>query len=208
MSSSIAEEKSPAGNGSPGPRERILQAALRLFVEQGYFNTNVPDISRHSRCSVGSIYHHFLNKEEIAGLLYHEGIEEFRSALSGAIDEQASLEQNIRSIVITFLAFAEANKVLAQYLWVARHNEFLNDKVKKPTTVGFDELGRKLTKAIKTGIRNGDIPVIKAEIFWSIVFGVPLSYMQDWLDGYTRSTPTEAASVIASACWGALQTAR
>ena len=31
-----------------GPRERILQAGLKLFVEQGYFNTNVPDISKES----------------------------------------------------------------------------------------------------------------------------------------------------------------
>ena len=48
----------------PHPRERILQASLELFVDQGYFNTNVPDISKKSKCSVGSIYHHFLNKEE------------------------------------------------------------------------------------------------------------------------------------------------
>ena len=57
-----------------GPRERVLQASLELFVAKGYFNTNVPDISKLSKCSVGSIYHHFLNKEEIAGMLYEDGI--------------------------------------------------------------------------------------------------------------------------------------
>ena len=66
------------------PRERILAAALKLFVEQGYFNTNVPDLSRESHCSVGSIYHTFKNKEQVATALYEEGISAFRNAPSYA----------------------------------------------------------------------------------------------------------------------------
>ncbi len=198
----------PSGEETAGPRERILSAALELFVDQGYFNTNVPDISRRSRCSVGSIYHHFLNKEEIADQLYRKGIEQFRSALSEAIDPNVGVEKTVHVVVITFLDFAERNHVLSRYLWLARHNEFLSDRVRKPTVVGFDPLGRRLTKAIKNGIRNGEIPHLKAEIFWSIVFGIPLSYVRDWLDGYTEDTPRQAAKVISSACWAALQGAK
>jgi len=198
----------PANGDDAGPRDRILQASLELFVSQGYFNTNVPDISRLSRCSVGSIYHHFLNKEEIAGQIFRNGIQKFREALSEKVDLNASLESNIRAIVIAFLDFAEKNYLLSQYLWLARHNEFLSAKVRHPTVVGFDELGRRLTKVIKNGIRKSEIPPLKAEVFWSIVFGIPLSYMRDWLDGYTTSTPTEVAPVLADACWAALQGTR
>ncbi len=191
-----------------GPRERILEAALELFVEQGYFNTNVPDISKKSRCSVGSIYHHFVNKEEIASQLYKNGILRFRAALSDAIDTNEDPEKTIHSIVVSFLRFAEEHHVLSRYLWLARHNEFLSDKVRKPTTVGFDELGRRLTRVIKQGIRAGTIPKVKAEIFWSIVFGIPLSYVRDWLDGYTSDSPTGVAESIANACWAGLQGAK
>lgn len=189
----------------PGPRERILQAALELFVDQGYFNTNVPDISKKSRCSVGSIYHHFVNKEEIASRLYETGILRFREALSSSIDPDEDPEKTIRSIVISFLRFAEENHLLSRYLWLARHNEFLSDNVRRPTTVGFDELGRRLTKVVKQGVRSGAIPPVKAEVFWSIVFGIPLSYVRDWLDGYTTGTPSSVAETLASACWAGLQ---
>ncbi|MCB0324272.1 MAG: TetR/AcrR family transcriptional regulator [Bdellovibrionales bacterium] len=188
-----------------GPRERILQAALELFVEQGYFNTNVPDISKRSRCSVGSIYHHFLNKEEIAAQLYRDGILRFREALSESIDPEEDPEKTIRSIVIAFMRFAEEHHLLSRYLWLARHNEFLSDRVRRPTTVGFDELGRRLTKVIKKAVRGGDIPPVKAEVFWSIVFGIPLSYVRDWLDGYTTGSPSGVSASIASACWAGLQ---
>lgn len=191
-----------------GPRERILEAALELFVEQGYFNTNVPDISKKSRCSVGSIYHHFVNKEEIASQLYKDGISRFRSAISAAIDPNEDPEKTIHAIVISFLSFAEEHHVLSRYLWLARHNEFLSDKVRKPTTVGFDELGRRLTRVIKSGVRSGTIPRVKAEVFWSIVFGIPLSYVRDWLDGYTTDSPTGVAASLAHACWTGLQGAK
>jgi AcrR family transcriptional regulator len=188
-----------------GPRERILKASLELFVQQGYFNTNVPDISKLSKCSVGSIYHHFLNKEEIAGKLYEDGIDQFRKELSKAITDTASLSENIQALVVTFLGFAEKNLLLSRYLWLARHSEFLTNKIAKPTSVGFDDLGRKLTRAIRKGIRGKEIPVVTAEIFWTIVFGIPLSYVRDWLEGHTRSTPAEVAPTLANACWAALQ---
>jgi AcrR family transcriptional regulator len=198
-------EAPPAEEKIAGPRERILQAALELFVEQGYFNTNVPDISKRSKASVGSIYHHFLNKEEIAALLYKDGIEKFRKALSESINPSVSLEESIRAIVVAFLSFAEEHHLLARYLWLARHNEFLNHQVRRPTVVGFDELGRRLTRVVKQGIRLGAIPPVKAEIFWSIVFGIPLSFVRDWLDGYTQTSPRQSAPTIANACWSALQ---
>lgn len=200
----LSTGQAPAAE-EPGPKERILQAALELFVEQGYFNTNVPDISKRSRCSVGSIYHHFLNKEEIAAKLYDSGIKRFRHALASVVTPDQHLEQNIRSIVIAFLEFAESHLLLSRYLWLARHNEFLNADLRHPTTVGFDELGRKLTRMIKQGERAGQIPPLQAEVLWSILFGMPLSYVRDWLDGYTVGSPKAVSSVLASACWSALQ---
>ena len=191
-----------------GPRERILKASLKLFVEQGYFNTNVPDISRESRCSVGSIYHHFLNKEEIASQLYRDGILSFREALSSSFSEKDPLETAVRKLVVAFLRFSEDHRQLSQYLWLARHDEFLSNKVTRPTTVGFDRLGRVLTKVIKSGVRKGEMPDLDAEVVWSIIFGIPLSFVRDWLEGFTRQTPAGVAPVIAEACISALKGAR
>ena len=195
-------------NPDHGPRDRILSASLELLVKQGYFNTNVPDISKLSSCSVGSIYHHFANKEEIASLIYQDGIKQFREAISQKIDANLTNQENIKNIVISFLKFAESHHTLSSYLWLTRHSEFLNREVKNPTVVGYDQMGRKLTKVIKQGIRDGDIPPLRAEVFWSIVFGIPLSYVRDWLEGYNSQSPTKASEVIANACWAALQGAK
>jgi AcrR family transcriptional regulator len=200
------DDKTPqATPQGPGPRERILKAALELFVEQGYFNTNVPDISKRSRCSVGSIYHHFLNKEEIAQQLYQDGIKQFREAISPSIDVDLPLEKNIQNLIQTFLSFAETHRLLSRYLWLARHTEFLSKKVALPTCVGHDELGRKLTQAIKNAMRKGEVPKHRAQILWTMIFGMPISYIRDWLDGYVADEPSIVAPTISKACYAAIK---
>ena len=185
-----------------------MATALELFVERGYFNTNIPDISSFSKCSVGSIYHCFVNKEEIARSLYYEGIKKFRSAIGDVIDVNEHPKKVFKAIVIAFLYFSEHNKSLAKYLWLARHNEFLSTKVTKPTVVGFDTLGRQLTKVIKRAIKNGDIADLNAKILWTLIFGLSLSYILDWLDGSANIPPSEMAPIIADASWAALASVR
>ncbi len=45
---------------------RIMTAALRLFVNQGYHNVSVHDIQKQADVSFGSIYNYFGGKEGIA----------------------------------------------------------------------------------------------------------------------------------------------
>jgi AcrR family transcriptional regulator len=187
------------------PRERILGAALKLFVEQGYFNTNVPDLSRESKCSVGSIYHNFKNKEEVASALYLEGISAFRRALEASVGNTTDVEKLVKTLVRSFLEFSEVNFQLSRYIWLCRHNEFMSGMIKHPTMIGYDRLGRTLTRAIKSGIREGKIRPIKANVLWSIMFGIPLAYVRDWLDGYNPDPPKVVAPELAEACWRALR---
>lgn len=187
------------------PRERILAAALKLFVEQGYFNTNVPDLSRDSKCSVGSIYHNFKNKEEVATALYEEGIKSFRKALEEALVGTKDEEEFVKTLVSSFLEFSEVNFQLSKYLWLCRHNEFMSGMIKHPTRVGFDRLGRILTATVKKGVRSKRLRPLKANIIWSILFGIPVGYVRDWLDGYNSDPPSKIAPELANAAWRALR---
>lgn len=199
-----AKIKAPVDLSSFKPRDRIMAAALKLFVDQGYFNTNVPDLSRESKCSVGSIYHTFKNKEEVAAALYQEGLNSFRNALFGAIEREQNVEVVIKVLVQSFLEFSEVNHQLSRYLWLCRHNEFMSGIIKHPTMVGFDPLGRKLSHSIKLGIRDKKVRPLKAHLIWTILFGLPLAYVRDWLDGYNAIPPKDVAEELAETCWRAL----
>jgi AcrR family transcriptional regulator len=165
----------------------------------------VPDLSRESKCSVGSIYHNFKNKEEVASALYLEGISAFRRALEASVGNTTDVEKLVKTLVRSFLEFSEVNFQLSRYIWLCRHNEFMSGMIKHPTMIGYDRLGRTLTRAIKSGIREGKIRPIKANVLWSIMFGIPLAYVRDWLDGYNPDPPKVVAPELAEACWRALR---
>src|SRR5262245_58393730 len=50
----------------PTTRDRILAAALDLFIADGVEGTSVADICRAAGVSNGSFFHHFPSKEELA----------------------------------------------------------------------------------------------------------------------------------------------
>src|SRR5690606_37863272 len=110
----------------------------------------------------------------------------------------------IQKLVCSFLTFAQTNYLLSRYLWLARHSEFLSGRILQPTVVAYDQLGRKLTRVIKNAIRLGEIPELPAHVIWTIVFGIPVSYIRDWLDGYASTDPSEIAETLAQASWAAL----
>jgi AcrR family transcriptional regulator len=181
-------------------RDRILAAALKLFVEQGYFNTNIPDLSRESRCSVGSIYHTFKNKEEVATALYQEGIKAFRSVLYDALRTTTDPIETVRVTVKSFMKFSEVNHQLSKYLWLCRHNEFMTGMIQHPTKIGLDPLGRLLTANIKKGIKTGVLSDLKANVIWTVMFGIPAGYVRDWLDGYNTEAPSKVSTELAELC--------
>ena len=50
--------------------EAILEAALPLFVERGFYGTAVPAVADRAGVAAGTIYHHFASKEAMVNALY------------------------------------------------------------------------------------------------------------------------------------------
>lgn len=81
-------------------QQRILEAAKSLFLTKGYNGSNLRDIAKEARVSMGGIYHHFSSKEEI-----------YRSLLS-----QSDVAQDMFQILRLFQAldFPENLSEIAQ----------------------------------------------------------------------------------------------
>jgi AcrR family transcriptional regulator len=58
------DENSMKQNATP-TRQRILDAAAKLFAERGFSSTSIRDIAAELDIANPSIYHHFRSKEEI-----------------------------------------------------------------------------------------------------------------------------------------------
>ena len=57
-------------------RQRILQAAVKVFARKGYFGAKVAEIARKADVADGTIYLYFRNKEDILISLFDEVMSE------------------------------------------------------------------------------------------------------------------------------------
>jgi TetR/AcrR family transcriptional regulator, transcriptional repressor for nem operon len=65
-------------NASPSTRERLVAAAMALFLQKGYDSTSVADVLGQAKANSGSLYHFFPGKQDLLLAVlhaYHDGIE-------------------------------------------------------------------------------------------------------------------------------------
>ena len=55
-------------------RQRILDAAAKVFREHGYANARLADIAAAAGMKTGSLYYHFVSREELVAEILHLGI--------------------------------------------------------------------------------------------------------------------------------------
>lgn len=73
----------------PQTKKKIVDAAWKLFYEQGYDNTTVDEIVALSGTSKGSFYHYFDSKDAVVGslsFLFDEKYEELLAAMDPAMN--------------------------------------------------------------------------------------------------------------------------
>ncbi|MFD8767219.1 TetR/AcrR family transcriptional regulator [Streptomyces mirabilis] len=68
--------------GSTGTREQIVDAANRLFYEQGFEHTSFAAISEVVGISRGNFYHHFKTKDEILSAVIKARLQSTRAMLA------------------------------------------------------------------------------------------------------------------------------
>ena len=94
-------------------RERIVDAALKLFRDQGFDQTTMRDIAAQADVATGAAYYYFRSKEELVMAFYVRTVEEARTLLPPAMARSNDLGKRLRAIIDFKLAqFAEHRRLL------------------------------------------------------------------------------------------------
>jgi AcrR family transcriptional regulator len=80
-------------------RERIVDAALRLFREKGFDETTMRDIAAEAGVATGAAYYYFRAKEDLVMALYVRASEETRDVVPRTIELSKDLKRRIRTII-------------------------------------------------------------------------------------------------------------
>lgn len=163
----------------PDKREIILDTALELFTERGYFNTSVHDIQKQADVSIGSIYHHFKNKEAIAKALFDELASTMAKAMSDIMENHATAHDRCREVIFYLFKMAEENSQIMHYILYAKHKEFLPNQKPVCSSRPFELM----KDMVVQGMEDGEIRQLDSNIAATSVFGGAIRLIHLHLDG-------------------------
>lgn len=189
--------EAPARARGTPPSEQVLDAALNLFTEQGYFNTSIPDIVKASSVSTGSIYHHFRDKEGIAKRLYESLVERMESHFDEIETHHASAHDRCRAVIALLFRITEHEPAIMRFMLFSRHREFIPDQQPVCSSRPFVQMREMVTAGMAAGEIRQMTPIVAA----AGVFGGALRLIQLRLDGVLNTPLPEYLDEIWQCAW-------
>ncbi|WP_433754499.1 TetR/AcrR family transcriptional regulator [Nocardia sp. CA-135398] len=90
---------------------RILDSASHLFYERGYGSTSIRDIAEAVGISSSTMYHHFMNKQDILHAIVSRFMTDFVDATVPTLrDRSLSPTERIRRVVRLHIEFSQARR--------------------------------------------------------------------------------------------------
>jgi AcrR family transcriptional regulator len=83
------------------------------------------DIRVRARASIGSIYHHFRSKEQLAAALYVEGLRDYQESFLAELDRRSRARDAVLALVRHHLQWIRKNPDLSRFLYDHRQSEFV-----------------------------------------------------------------------------------
>ena len=180
-------------------KQEILGAALRGFAEKGLAGTTVQEVRRRSGASVGSIYHHFGDKEGIAAALYIDALRDYQEGFLAVLADGDDPELTVKALVRHHLRWVAADRDRARFL-LSGHPPRAAD--------GIAELNRRILRAtsdwLDTHVRAGRMQPVAFELFYALLIGPAQEFCRYWLEGRMRTSMRGAEAALAGAAWRAL----
>ena len=145
----------PKANAASGKRERILEAAVRVFAAEGFYNAKVAQIAQEAGVADGTIYLYFKSKDDLLISLFEDRMEGINANLRNALQASASAADKLRAVVRLHLELVEQNRHMAEVICVELRQS--SKFIKEYANPKFGEFLRLIAGALVEGQASGEL---------------------------------------------------
>ncbi|GAD61465.1 MULTISPECIES: TetR/AcrR family transcriptional regulator [Pseudomonadaceae] len=185
-------------------KDEILQAALACFTDFGVDATTIEMIRDRSGASIGSLYHHFGNKERIIGALYLAGTAEYAALLAEGFAQADSAEACVKLLVTSYVDWVVANPDWARFILHSRGRVEASEmgaELREVNRVNF----RRILDALAVYRAQGLFKAMPVDCFTSVVIGPTHDFARHWLAGRTQTSLAECRELLAQVAWDSVR---
>jgi AcrR family transcriptional regulator len=118
-----SRDETPKGAaGSDGTRDKLIEAAGRVFAERGYYSATVREICRRAGANVAAINYHFGDKLGLYTEVLQQSVQAARlDAMHNAFDSNAPPEETLRAVIRARLESAARRGLADWQLGIMAH---------------------------------------------------------------------------------------
>jgi TetR/AcrR family fatty acid metabolism transcriptional regulator len=166
------DPKPAAKAEAAGKRERILDAAVRVFAQEGFYNAKVSQIAHAAGIADGTIYLYFKSKDDLLISLFEDRMERINANLREALASEASAPARLRRVVRLHLELIESNRHMAEVICVELRQS--SKFIKEYANPKFGEFLRLIANAVAEGQARGELradldpPIIARALFGAL----------------------------------------
>lgn len=188
----------------PSRKQEILAAALHCFNEHGFAASTIDMIRERSGASVGSVYHHFGNKDSIGEELYRNAMDEYHGLLQAMLANATNAEEGVKALTCSYIDWVANNPEQARFVLYSRGQlaqTSAGGTLKQQTQ---SHLGL-IRDWFQPRIAAGQIKKLPAECYASLVLGAAHDYARLWLTQRAKTDIKLFREIFADAAWLALK---
>ncbi|MCP9340736.1 TetR/AcrR family transcriptional regulator [Stutzerimonas xanthomarina] len=185
-------------------KQEILQAALACFTEFGVEATTIEMIRDRSGASIGSLYHHFGNRERIIAALYLEGIGEYAARLEAGLIETLDAEACVRLFVTSYIDWVTENPNWARFVLHNRGRVEAGEMGERLREVNQAH-GERVSAILRRHRDSGAFRRMPGDCFLAVVIGPCHDMARNWLAGRSRTALADCRELLADIAWASVR---
>lgn len=163
-------------------REAILEAALVLFAERGFYGTAVPAVAEKAKVGAGTIYRYFPSKEALVNALFQRHKQRLGAAMISGFPYEKPFREQFHHFWGAVCGYAAANPIALQFLELHHHGTYLDDQSR---AIEQQLLGT--AKSLVDGaIASQILKPVPGELLMAIVWGSFRALVQGGCEGLIK----------------------
>jgi len=149
-------------------RQRIEDAATRLFVDRGITETSVRDITRAVGISEGALYRHFESKDDLVWQTFEQNYTSFARELQSLAARETGARQKVAAMIRGFCRAHDSNPTRFNFLVFVQHGQLSKLAEDAPTPVTV------MRAVLVRAIEQQEIPDQDPDLATALVLGAVL----------------------------------
>ncbi|MFH2067609.1 MAG: TetR/AcrR family transcriptional regulator [Pseudomonadota bacterium] len=132
----------PNGKEKTDKYHKILDAAIKVFAEQGFFRSTISQIAKEAGVADGTIYLYFKNKDDILLQFYSDKTRKIFNKFREAVDKSENSGEKFRNLIRCHLReFQRDRNMAVVYMAEARKGQQLDSMLDELTKMYLDVVG-------------------------------------------------------------------